>query len=477
VEKMSLSRLANEVINTPLMILPDKLDVILGVIGDRIGVDSVEIQSLGYDMDAGKKQLKDVPKNISVIPVFGSLVNRTHGLDAMSGLTTYDSIRNDFRAALDSDSDAILLDIDSPGGSASGVLDLSDEIYAARGGKPIYAVANENAFSAAYAIASAADTIFLSRTGHVGSIGVIAVHRDQSAANEKEGVKYTSIYKGDRKTDLSPHQPLSDEGKAMLEDEVSDHYDLFVKTVARNRGIPEAQVKATQAGMFMGEKAVLKDLADEVLAFSDVPSRILTDLNVNLEREEDIAMTTKKEEAKLKEKEVKIMNAQELRDKYPDMVSEIEDAVSMKLSAEFTEKETVMQAENGSLKESVLKLQKSEAIRQVREVKADADSIWTQALSGSDVPERLHDKVKVQVSHDKFVQDGLLDRTGFADAVKAEVEDWETKGATSQVMGTGFSSKDVEDEGATKLKREEKTDEALADSLFEASGGSREGVK
>lgn len=171
------------------------------------------------------------------------------------------------------------------------------------------------------------------------------------------------------------------------------------------------------------------------------------------------------------------MNAQELREKYPEMVSEIEDAVSTKLSAEFAKKEASMKVENGSLKESVLKLEKSEAIRQVREVKADADSIWTKALNGSDVPERLHDKVKVQVSHDKFVEDGLLDRAGFTEAVKAEVEDWETRGATSQVMGTGFSSKDVEDEGAAKTKKEEADDEALAESLFEASGGKREEVK
>ena len=144
--KLHLSRLASEVINTPLMILPDKLNVILGVIGDRIGVDSVDVTALGAKTDAPEK-LKDMPKNISVVPVFGSLANRTHGLDAMSGLTTYDNIRNDFRAALESDSDAILLDIDSPGGSAAGVMDLSDEIYEARGEKPIYAVANESAFS------------------------------------------------------------------------------------------------------------------------------------------------------------------------------------------------------------------------------------------------------------------------------------------------------------------------------------------
>jgi len=480
VEKMVLNRLAKDVFNTPLMILPDKLDVILSVIGERIGVNSVEIKTLGYDKSDGER-LKGIPKNISVIPVLGSLVHRTHGLDPMSGLTTYDDISNDFSAAQESDSEAIAFDVDSSGGSASAVMDLSDEIYEARiangGKKPIYAVINERAFSAAYAIASAADKVFLSRTGHVGSIGVIAVHEDQSAANEKAGIKYTTIYKGDRKTDFSPNKPLSDEAKAILEDDVADHYDLFVKTVARNRGIPEAQVKATQAGMFMGEKAVEQGLADEVLAFSDVPARILADLNVNLEGVEVIEMATKKEDEKLEKKEVKIMNAQELKEKHPELVAEIESSLEQKLTAKFDGEKSVITAENGSLKESVLRLEKSEAIRQVREVKSEADGIWTSALNGSDVPERLHDKVKVQVSHEKFVQDGLLDRAGFTEAVKAEVEDWETRGATSQVMGTGFSSKDVEDEGAAKMKKEEADDEALADSIFEASGGKREEVK
>ena len=483
-DKIILSRLASKVINTPLMILPDKLDVILGVIGNRIGYETDLVQS---EFKQPKHAKLADSKNISVVPVYGSLVNRTHGLDTMSGLTTYDSIRNDFRAALESDSDAILLDIDSPGGEASGVMDLSDEIYEARGEKPIYAVANESAFSAAYAIASAADTIFLSRTGHVGSIGVIAVHRDQSEADAKAGMKYTTIYKGDRKADLSPHGPLSDEAKAMLDDEVTDHYELFVKTVARNRGLPEAQVMATQAAMFMGDKAVSKKLADEVLAFSDVPSRILADLNVNLspgdaallqsQNEEGIDMSAEKETKNLKEEEVKIMNAQELRDKYPELVAEVESSVEQKLSTDFGRKEAEMKAENSSLQDSVLGLQKSEAIRQEREIKTEANAIWAEALGGSDIPERLHDKVKVQVSHEKFVQDGMLDRAGFTEAVKAEVEDWETRGATSQVMGTGFSSKDVEDEGTVKAKHEAKADEDLADSLFELAGGKRKEVK
>jgi len=469
VDKIVLSRLASKVINTPLMILPDKLEVILEVIGSRIGAESVSIDTLGYQA-TDRKKANSVSKKISVIPVHGSLVNRTHGLDAMSGLTTYDDIRNDFRAALASDSDAILLDIDSPGGEAAGVMDLSDEIYEARGQKPIYASANESAFSAAYAIASAADKIFLSRTGHVGSIGVIAVHRDQSEADAKAGMKYTTIYKGDRKADLSPHAPLSDEAKEMLEEEVSEHYELFAQTVARNRSMKVPQVKATQAGIFMGEKAIEKQLADEVVAYSDIPGRILSDIS----EKEDVVMATEAVEMKLEKKEVKIMNESELRAKYPDLVAQIEGAVSAKMQADISEREAVMAAKEAENSERLLRMEKAEAIRRENDMKAEAESIWTKALAGSDIPERLHDKVRPLVLHDKFVSDGVLDEAGFSEAVKAEVEDWEKRGATSSVMGAGFASRDVEDDATKKTKKAAEADEALPDSIFAAAGGRRE---
>ena len=472
--KLNLSRLASKVINTPLMILPDKLDVILGVIGERIGVEDVELATFGYE--ATERKEEHIPKTISVVKVHGSLVNRTHGLNAMSGLQSYDDIRNEFRAALAANTDAILLDIDSPGGEASGVMDLSDEIYEARGEKPIYASANESAFSAAYAIASAADKIFLSRTGHVGSIGVIAVHRDQSEADAKAGMKYTTIYKGDRKTDLSPHGPLSDEAKMMLEEEVADHYELFTKTVARNRGLKVAEVIATQAGMFMGEKAIQRGLADEVVSFSEVPGRILEDLTANSNKE-DVEMSTKQVDTKSEEKEVKIMNAAELREKYPDLVAQIEGSITDRMSAEISEREAVMAEKEAETTEKIRRLEKAEAIRQEKDILADAGSIWTKTLANSDVPERLHDKVKTMVSHEKFVMDGVLDKAGFSDAVKAEVEDWEKRGATSSVMGTGFASRDVEDDEAKKMKADAEADDALVDRIFAASGGTRKGVK
>ena len=481
-DKMVLSRLAGKAINTPLMILPDKLQVILDVIGGRIGADDVDIKSIGFAA-AGERQVITAPKSIAVVPVVGSLVHRTHGLDAMSGLTTYDDIRNDFKAALASDADAILLDIDSPGGEAAGVMDLSDEIFQARGEKPIYAVANESAFSAAYAIGSAADHLFVSRTAHVGSIGVIAIHRDQSDADAKAGVKYTAIYKGDRKTDLSPYAPLSDEGKAMLEEDVSDHYELFTATVARNRGMKIAQVIATQAGIFMGEKAVQKGLADEVASFSEVPGIILAELN-GQPTQKEVMHVSNEAQGNLKpeddkNEEVKTMNMQELKTQYPDLVSSIEDSVKGQLTEQFEEDKkalmTTHDQERDEMKATLLKLEKAEVIRQERDMKAEADRIWAKALT--DVPDRLHEKVEAQVAYDKFVDKGVLDKTAFAEAVQAEVEDWEARGATSKVMGTGFSSKDVEDDETKANSKLEKEEDELADSLFAASGANREEVK
>jgi len=116
---------------------------------------------------------------------------------------------------------AILLDIDSPGGESGGVFDPADRIRTGSQVKPIWAVANDMAFSAAYALASAANRVFVSRTGGVGSIGVIALHADQSGKGAQEGVRYTTVFAGARKNDLNPHAPLSDEAVASLQPSLS----------------------------------------------------------------------------------------------------------------------------------------------------------------------------------------------------------------------------------------------------------------
>lgn len=282
-----LPHITGRMFDTPLLIARAKLDTIMGILMPRIS---------GEALPFSKKvvaQTYEVTNNIAIIPITGTLVRRTVGLEAQSGLTSYNQIADDLDAALaDPSVKGILLDIDSPGGEAGGVFDLADRIFALRQAgqqsqsrlrsgnagaqsrrdqtyKPIYAVANEEAFSAAYAIAAAAEKIFVSRTSGVGSIGVIAVHLDQSQAEADAGLKYTAIYAGDHKNDLSPHEPLTDPARATLQAEVDRVYGMFVTSVARMRGVDVAAIKNTQAALYFGDQAVTAKLADSTGTFAD----------------------------------------------------------------------------------------------------------------------------------------------------------------------------------------------------------------
>lgn len=260
-----LPHLAGRVFDTPVLIARAKLDVILGVLVPRLNGEALSFAQppamRGYDV---------TPEGIAIIPVLGTLVRRTVGLETQSGLTSYTNIGQQLAEAVANPNiKAILLDIDSPGGEAGGAFDLADQIYTVRKAKPIWAVANEEAFSAAYAIAAAASKIYVSRTGGVGSIGVIAVHLDQSQAEADAGLKYTAIYAGAHKNDLSPHEPLSDPARATLQTEVDRVYELFVSTVSRTRGLKSDAIKSTEAGLFFGTDAVAAGLADKLGTFDD----------------------------------------------------------------------------------------------------------------------------------------------------------------------------------------------------------------
>lgn len=274
-ENKLLSRFATRIINTPLLIAADKLNVILGAIGGRIGLNMDEVPGVTPNdprlyTASSNRSTREGGSSIAIIPVYDTLVYRAYGMNAWSGLTSYERIRESFNEAMnDSSVKAIVFDIDSPGGEVAGVFDLVDEIYNARGVKAIYAVANEMSYSAAYAIASAADEIFVPRTGGLGSIGVIAIHVDQSNYDAAVGLKYTPIFAGARKNDFSQHEVLSNEALTVIQQEIDDVYGLFAETVARNRGMAVKAVRETEAGIFQGKRAVEIGLADHVMSWGE----------------------------------------------------------------------------------------------------------------------------------------------------------------------------------------------------------------
>lgn len=256
---------AGRVFNTPLMISRPKLDTIMNVIAPRM-----QGEPLPFALPPEDREYTFSSNGIAVIHVLGTLVRRTIGLEAQSGLTSYVSLEDQLDAALnDASIKGILLDIDSPGGESGGVFDLADKIYAARTIKPIWASVNEDAFSAAYAIAAAAEQIYIPRTGGVGSIGVIAMHLDESKAEEEAGLTYTAVFAGARKNDMSPHEPLSDPARAQLQTEVKRVYKILTGSIARMRGIDQTDVEKTEAALYFGENALTVGLADRIGTFSD----------------------------------------------------------------------------------------------------------------------------------------------------------------------------------------------------------------
>jgi signal peptide peptidase SppA len=206
-----------------------------------------------------------IANSTAVIPVTGELVHRGALMDAQSGLTSYQGLADMVSEALaDPNVKGILLDIDSPGGEAAGVLDLSEWIAAQRGTKPIVAHVNEQACSAAYAIASGAERIVLGPGGMVGSIGVISYHTDLSAALDKQGVKVTYISAGSHKTDGVMTRPLSSGAQQRMQEMVNNMYQRFCDVVARNRGISSQSVADTEAGILLGREALAAGLADQI---------------------------------------------------------------------------------------------------------------------------------------------------------------------------------------------------------------------
>jgi len=259
--------------NIPMLISPGSLITMLGVINGPIGANLFSPDEEFKSFQQAKSHNRSaIYGSIAVISIQGILHYHSSFIDIMIdcflGGTSYDSIREQFQAALaDPSIGAIVFDIDSPGGEVAGVFDLVDEIFNARGQKPIYAIINETAYSAAYALASAADKIFLPRTGGVGSVGVVCMHVDQSQYDKNLGVKFTPIYAGARKADFNPHAPLSTDAQKLAQAETNRIYDMLVNTVARNRGINPQVVRDTQAGLLFGENAVDMGMAEGIMPY------------------------------------------------------------------------------------------------------------------------------------------------------------------------------------------------------------------
>jgi len=319
-----IKKLPNKVLNT---IFTGKWAIELNHLDMIIGIASREISDmqavLATPLERRNSGSLEMRGDVAVINVFGPIFPRADMFTDISGATSVDTLSLRFGEALNaSDIKAIVLNIDSPGGNIVGVNEFSKLIYGARGKKPIIAYTGGLCASAAYWIASAADKIVVDETAFLGSIGVVAAWTDDSEARKKEGVidyEVVSSQSPDKRQDLN-----SEEGRAKLQAELDALADIFIDTVARNRGARSTTVqeKYGKGGVLVGDEAIKVGMADSIGSLENV---IVGLQSTNFIPSEGMAASENKITINLKSKGTEIMATKEKDDEEKKKASSEED--------------------------------------------------------------------------------------------------------------------------------------------------------
>ena len=291
---MNHQLLVAEYLATPWALMPERLSAVTAVIarwsGDARASDEV-MHSVAADRNARDARRQSSVSNsgggIAVLPLYGIVTQRGNMVDDVSGAGTASTqqFSNLLRAALQDETvSQILIDIDSPGGSVYGVAELADEIVSVRAQKPVVAIANSLAASAAYWIGCSASEFYVTPGGEVGSIGVWQAHQDYSKAMDEAGVKTTLISAGKFKVEGNPYAPLDEEAQGFMQSRVDDYYAAFTKAVAKGRGVPISQVRDGMGqGRVLGADAALaSSMVDGIATFEDVVKKMRRDARAQI---------------------------------------------------------------------------------------------------------------------------------------------------------------------------------------------------
>lgn len=209
---------------------------------------------------------------VAVIPIRGVITHRDDPMFKACG-TSVTAVRGMLSQALASrDVSSIVLDMDSPGGTVSGVQELAAEVHAARASKRVVAVANTLMASAAYWIGSQADQLVASPSARVGSVGVYMVHYDASKKYEAQGVTPTIIKAGKYKAEGNDTAPLSEEAQAFWQEDVNAVYDQFIQDIARGRGVAASVVRDGygEGRTLQSSAALANGMIDRVATLDDM---------------------------------------------------------------------------------------------------------------------------------------------------------------------------------------------------------------
>ncbi len=204
--------------------------------------------------------------NVGVLYIDGPIIPRGSWMSDVSGLTSISSLTKEYMAFENDESITDIVPVmDTPGGNVVGISEFSQLIR--NGKKPVTAFVYGMAASAGYWIASAADTILSVNTGEVGSIGVVASYRFQKDDERFEEVEIVSS-----QSPLKRADPRNDEGRAVVQEVVDDLADVFIQTVADNRGISKETVQNTfgSGSMKVAAKAEASGMIDGITTLSEL---------------------------------------------------------------------------------------------------------------------------------------------------------------------------------------------------------------
>ena len=293
---MNKQLLLSEFLTTPWALMPERLQAMSGILTRWSAGEPPSDETL-FQVNSDRV-LRDTRKQmaaastgtgIAVLPLYGVVTQRGNMVDDISGpgSTSTQQFTSVLRQMLTDDTvGQILIDIDSPGGSVYGVSELASEIVKARTQKPVIAVANSLAASAAYWIGCSASEFYVTPGGEVGSIGVWQAHFDYSKALEEEGVKPTLISAGKFKVEGNPYVPLDEQAQAFMQSRVDDYYNAFVEAVAVGRGVSISDVRDGMGeGRVLGADAALAmNMVDGISTFDEVLAKMQSSIKTSVPR-------------------------------------------------------------------------------------------------------------------------------------------------------------------------------------------------
>ncbi|EEW0418974.1 TPA: S49 family peptidase [Escherichia coli] len=305
--RRNLSHIAAMAFNEPLLLEPAYARVFFCALGKEIGADSLAVPQQAVQLDADGMQLAvtdymaggqrpaksyQVKNGIAILPVSGTLVHKLGTLRPYSGMTGYDGLTARLQMAVnDPDVRGILLDIDSPGGQAAGAFDCADMIYRLREQKPVWALCNDMACSAAMLLAAACTRRLVTQTAKIGSIGVMMAHTSYEKQLAQEGVDITLIYSGRHKVDGNSIQALPAGVRADFQRRIDEARRMFVDKVALYTGLSSEAVMNTEAAVYDGQAGIDAGLADQLINAADAVEVMVSALNDSVTKEN--AMTVK----------------------------------------------------------------------------------------------------------------------------------------------------------------------------------------